>query len=102
MRTAALTAKRESKGVDFKRSFDQDNPGEWCELLKDVVAMANSGGGSILIGVNNDGTPSRDASVARVLEIDPAVITDKIAKYTSVQFDGVSLAEAQRGRRQKF
>jgi len=39
-----LRAKRESKYVDFKRKFDPANPGEWCELIKDMVAMANSGG----------------------------------------------------------
>lgn len=39
-----LRAKRESKYVDFKRQFDPASAGEWCEIIKDVVAMANSGG----------------------------------------------------------
>jgi len=28
-----LKAKRESKHVDFKSSFDPESMGEWCELL---------------------------------------------------------------------
>lgn len=41
-----LKAKRESKFVDFKRSFNPAEGGEWCELIKDIVAMANTGGAS--------------------------------------------------------
>lgn len=89
-------AVREKKNVDFKASFDSSNPGDWCELIKDLVTMANSAGGHILVGVNDDGSLSRDQSVSNVLKIDPAAITDKIAKYTGVQFDGVSVYEAQR------
>ncbi|GAG15539.1 unnamed protein product, partial [marine sediment metagenome] len=29
-----LKAKRESKYVDFKRSFNPKSAGEWCELIK--------------------------------------------------------------------
>ena len=38
----ARVAKRESKYLDFKERFDPGSLGEWCELLKDLVAMANS------------------------------------------------------------
>ena len=89
-------AVRERKSVDFKASFDGASPGDWCELIKDLVAMANSAGGHILVGVNDDGSLSRDPSVSYVLKIDPAAITDKIAKYTGVQFDGVSVFESKR------
>jgi len=41
----ALTAKRESKSVEFKETFDPTSPGDWCEVVKDIVAIANSGGG---------------------------------------------------------
>ena len=36
----AIKAKRESKYVDFKSSFEPASTGEWCELVKDIVAMA--------------------------------------------------------------
>jgi predicted HTH transcriptional regulator len=53
-----LLTSHESATIDFKREFDPTSPPGWCELVKDVVAMANSGGGTILIGVNDDGSPS--------------------------------------------
>jgi hypothetical protein len=91
-----LSAKRESKRLDFKRSFDTEAAADWCEVIKDLVAMANSGGGTILVGLNNDGTPSADVTVAKVLALDPATITDKIASYTGSQFDGVAIVEASK------
>jgi len=92
----ALSATRESKTLDFKRAFDPECPAEWCELVKDLVAMANSGGGYILIGVEDDGSPSQVGAAAPVLALDPAKLTDKIAKYTGVQFDGFGIGEGVR------
>jgi len=97
MTERALLARRESKTVDFKRSFDPTAPGEWCELVKDVVAMANSGGGFIVVGVEDNGDPAPLGAAAAMLSVDPAHITDKVAKYTSVQFDGFGVTEAVRG-----
>lgn len=54
----AENARRESKSLDFKREFDPMSTPEWCEIIKDIVAFANSGGGVIVFGVNNDGTNS--------------------------------------------
>jgi hypothetical protein len=92
-----LAAKRESKTVDFKRSFDPSNAGEWCELIKDIAAMANSGGGHIVVGVEDDGLPAAESTAALVLGVDPAQVTDKIAKYTGKQFDGFAIEEGVRG-----
>ncbi|MEO5959951.1 MAG: ATP-binding protein, partial [Opitutaceae bacterium] len=55
---------QESADFDFKASFAVKNTGDWCELLKDIVAMANSGGGRLLIGVTDDGKPSGVAVAA--------------------------------------
>lgn len=96
MSDKAIFAKRESKSVDFKRSFDPDGASDWCELIKDLVAMANSGGGTILIGVDNNGSCSGDPSVQKVLALDPAVITDKVSKYVGVQFDSFVINEGER------
>lgn len=40
-----LTAKRESKYIEFKSAFDVESAAEWCEIVKDIVALCNSGGG---------------------------------------------------------
>ncbi|MGI5818235.1 MAG: helix-turn-helix domain-containing protein [Armatimonadota bacterium] len=83
--TASLfSGREESAELDFKESFDPGETGDWCELIKDIVAMANSGGGTIVVGVCDDGTPSQ-ADVTPLLTVDPAQVTDKLSKYTSTQ-----------------
>jgi len=77
----ALTAKRESKYVEFKDSFDPSSPGEWCEIIKDIAAIANSGGGIIVFGLDSSGVPT-GASLAKLSNIDPADIGNRISKYT--------------------
>lgn len=92
----ALSSQAEQGWVDFKREFDPASPGEWCEIVKDIVAMANSGGGFIVIGLENDGSPS-SAELEAVLALDPATLTDKIRRYTGVQFGSFSLAPQRKG-----
>ena len=91
----AMLAKRESKSIDFKERFDIDSSSDWCELIKDIVAMANSGGGCILIGAKNDGTPS-GFDITNLLNLDPAHLTDKIAKYTGEQFSEFEITEIEK------
>ena len=95
--TKARESKRESKHVDFKESIEFSSARDWCEIVKDIVAMANSGGGVIVVGVTDKGKPS-SISTANVLSEDPAKITDKIARYTSTQFSDFQLQEIVRGR----
>lgn len=95
-----LAAKRESKRLDFKRAFDPDSLSDWCEVLKDLAAMANSGGGHIIIGVNNDGSTPGDPTVAKVLALDPAKLTDKMLSYTGTQFDHFAIIEGERAGQQ--
>lgn len=94
----ARDAKRESKTLDFKDCFNPGENWQWPELVKDFVAMANSGGGILVIGVRDNGTPS-SADVSGVLSVDTAVISDKIARYTGVQFGDFEIYEGRRGRK---
>lgn len=70
----------ETKDVEFKQEFDISSTHDFVELTKDFVAMANSGGGIILIGVDNNCTPS-GFYVTDVLNIDTADITKKIKRF---------------------
>ncbi|MFN2471798.1 MAG: RNA-binding domain-containing protein [Gaiellaceae bacterium] len=78
----ARAGRRESKYVEFKEQFDRTNDGEWLELFKDFVAIANIGGGVIVIGVRNDGTAS-GADVRPVLALDGATICDKLSSSSA-------------------
>ena len=92
----ALSSEGEHDWVDFKREFDPASAAAWCEVVKDIVAMANSVGGFIVVGLNDDGTPS-GKDIQATLAVDPAVVVDKIRKYTGVQFASFSLHRRQRG-----
>lgn len=85
----------ETDSVEFKAEFDATSQQDWCELIKDIIAIANSGGGLILFGVNNDGTPS-GSDVTGILATDPADVTNKIHKYTEQQFSSFNISKAER------
>ena len=88
-------AKRESRYLDFKESFDPSSDPEFIELVKDLVAMANSGGGVIVVGVRNNAMLS-GVGVRPVLDLDPAKISDKVYRYTGEHFSGFSIHEVRR------
>lgn len=75
----AIKAKKESKYIEFKECFDPESAREWCELIKDIVAIGNSGGGVILFGVDDSGRPNAIDRSALV-NLDPADIANKISK----------------------
>lgn len=93
---AALDATCESTAIDFKAKLDVYNKGEWLEVIKDLVAMANSGGGVILFGVD-DSAVATGANVQPILDFDASRIGDKLRKYTGIPFGGFTLHSAQRG-----
>lgn len=90
-----LCACRESKTLDFKERFSDHSSADWCELIKDFAAIANSGGGHIIIGLYNDGSPSGH-DVSSFLKIDQAVFTDKLASYTGEQFSDFLIVEGEK------
>lgn len=91
----AAEARRESKLIEFKEQFDPANDGEWLELIKDIAAIANIGGGVIVIGVRNDGSAS-GADVRPVLALDSANICNKLASYLGEDFDDFEVAAVTR------
>ena len=94
LQEASCTA-HETTIVDFKATFDPKSKADWCEVLKDVVAMANSGGGCIIFGLDDDGLFSADV-VALVEAIDPADVVNKIYSYTGKHFAGVIVTQVTR------
>ncbi|MDH3314579.1 MAG: putative DNA binding domain-containing protein [Gammaproteobacteria bacterium] len=89
----ALSAKRRSKYVEFRAGFDIGSSRDWCELLRDLAAMANSGGGVVLIGVDADGRPA-NSDVSTILGMDPVMVADKMHHYTDSPFADFHILEA--------
>lgn len=94
----ACEGKRESKNLDFKVGFDINSREDWSEIVKDIVAFANSGGGALVLGAHDDGTPA-DVDVLPYLNVDPADMTNKICAYTEYEFDEFEIIEIKRDRR---
>lgn len=91
----ALARSGETHNVDFKSNFDPAAQRDWLELIKDIAAFANSGGGHILVGLNDDGSPS-GADVTALLAVDPADLGNRFHKYTGHHFGGVELIECEK------
>ena len=81
--------------IDFKMKLDPNNKGDWCELIKDVIAIANSGGGALLVGVNDDGTKS-SYDHNDFLSFDTAKIADKISSYIDIDYTDFEVLEIKR------
>lgn len=93
----AQSAKKESRHLDFKECFDIDSLRDWCEIIKDIVAMANTGGGIIIFGVKNNGKIIKINS-SLILNYDLADITNKISKYTGSHFANIETVQIKRGK----
>lgn len=86
---------RESKTLDFKSHGSVNTTRRWCKLVRDIIAMGNTGGGCILFGANNRGEPTGN-DVSQILDLDSARITDKIEKYTGLQFSDFEIIEIEK------
>ena len=93
--TEAIEATTESTSVDFKERFNPASTRDWCETVKDIVALANSGGGCLVFGIRDNGAHSGWKPDA-LLKLDPAVVADKIHKYTGRHFASFEIVCATR------
>ncbi len=94
-----LNAARESSKVEFKDLGSLDDDYTWCSIIKDIVAMTNTGGGGILFGVDDNGRPT-GRPVTEILKIDPADITNRINRYTGAQFAEFEIKSRRKGKRE--
>jgi predicted HTH transcriptional regulator len=63
----------EGASVEFKRSISFDSPGSVEQILRTVVAFANSGDGTIFVGVEDDGK-------IRGIKLDTAQEKDRLSQ----------------------
>jgi hypothetical protein len=90
---AALSAAGESRRTAFVRALGAAEPGGWYELLKDVAALANSGGGVAVVGVERDGRPS-GWEPAPFLATGAAALTDAFAEHAGEPVAGFDVVPA--------
>jgi hypothetical protein len=93
-----LTAKRESKSVEFKEQFLPTDPRQSLEVLKDIVAIANAGGGTLAVGIDNSGVAT-GTDVKAALNYDHAKYCDLIRKYTLQNFCEFEVIEVEKDGR---
>jgi hypothetical protein len=91
----ALASKKETTSIEFKERFDPTSAQDWCEIVKDIVAIANTGGGVIIFGVADSGDHTGE-DLGPLLKLDVADIADKVYKYTGSQFGAFALEPLER------
>ena len=86
----ALTARRRSRRVEFRDRFDARSDDDWCELIRDIVALANSGGG-VVIFTGDD--------LAAVSSLDGTEIAAQVGRFVETDFADFRVTEAARDAR---
>jgi hypothetical protein len=76
----AAEAKRSSKRVELVDRFDSQAPGAWLELVRDVTAMANSGGGVVVL----NGDPEEEQ------------LHEELARYAEPEFEAFEVHDIRR------
>ncbi len=71
----------EGDHVDLKSDIDLDDAGAMMELVKDLIAIANSGGGLIRIGMTELAADGIDGE--KLTKLDGAKISDQVNRYVS-------------------
>jgi EC042_2821-lke REase len=78
----AAEAKRSSKRVQLKEGFERRAVGGWVELVRDVAAMANSGGGILVFDASD--------------EVEEELLHENLAHYAEPEFDAFELHDITR------
>jgi hypothetical protein len=92
----ALTATRQSAKVSFLPSLDVDEPTDWQALAREVAALANSGGGAVVVGVDPRGATS-GWDAAPLLHLAAATVADRLREW--VDGDGLAAVDVVEGER---
>jgi hypothetical protein len=79
----AAEAKRSSKRVELDETFDPQTPGVWLELVRDVAAMANSGGGVVVLHG----------------DVEEEQLHEELARYAEPEFESFEVRDIKRGGR---
>jgi hypothetical protein len=94
----ALRAVRPSKYVGFRRAFDPASDEAWCELVRDLVAMANTEGGALVLGLDRDGSAvGLEPAVFHALDL--ASVTTRVREHTGYDLPELELRRCEKDGR---
>ncbi len=83
-----INFKEEVAELDYKKSFDPNLKRDWLRLAKHIIAMANTRGGYIILGVSNDYIPvGMDRNILKSIDI--ANIYNKVNSYIEPDIDDI-------------
>jgi hypothetical protein len=77
----AADAKRSSKRVELKDRFDPAAPEAWLELVRDIAALANSGGGVVVLEQG---------------DAEEELLHEQLAQYLEPEFEDLELHDLPR------
>jgi predicted HTH transcriptional regulator len=78
-----VTRKRESAKLDYKQEWEPQRRRDVVELTKDLVAMANTAGGYVVIGLGDDGEEV-GLSDAQVEVLDEAKVRAQVQSFLGI------------------
>ncbi len=70
----------ENQRLDYKRELNLEPPKERRELLKDITALANSNGGMIIYGIQEEKHPDLGSIASELTPICEADLIDKVTR----------------------
>jgi hypothetical protein len=91
----ALRAVRPSKYVAFRRAFDPASDEAWCELVRDLVAMANTDGGALVLGLDRHGA-AVGLEPAAFHALDLASVTARVREHTGYDLPELELRRCEK------
>lgn len=84
--TSLLNQGMETDNLDYKRQCDINDAHEFVELVKDIAAMMVKGG-FIIVGANDDGTPSEYIDESTFSDFDCEKLTSKVQRFIDGPFE---------------
>lgn len=80
-----INCRAECEWLDYKKQLNFDIEKQLCDFAKDVVAMKNSGGGYIVIGVEDK--TWKPIGIESEVPCDAKMLRDKVRKATGLDLD---------------
>ena len=88
-------AQQESARLQSARAFDSESDRDWCELIRDVAAIANSGGGTLFLRATGE-RPLADSARSATSELVASDILQRLARFTDASFADVAMETVRR------